>query len=165
MSQTKNDSNPCCPQFDTVPWDEKTHQWHDKLFIKDTIPQIFHMPLPGTINRTMGRMWEQAQQANAAPDLKDFLILAYDPSPWKSEYYLSVTKEVPGAENVKLTGIFLSKVFDGPYQDVPKWIKAMDTYVAQQGKTTQKYYLYFTTCPKCAKIYGHNYVVAFAQIG
>lgn len=165
MNQTQTAPEPCCPKFDTTPWDEKTHQWQDKLFIKDTVPQIFHIPLPGSINRTISRMWEQAQQASAAPDLKDFLILAYDPSPWQCEYYLSVTKEVPGAANVKLTGTFLSKVFDGPYQEVPNWIKEMETYVAGQGKTTQKYYFYFTTCPKCAKIYGHNYVVAFAQVG
>lgn len=165
MNQTKTNSNPCCPKFDTTPWDEKTHKWQDKLFIKDTIPQFLHMPLPGTINKTIGHMWEQAQQADATPDMKDFLMLAYDPSPWKSEFYLSVTKEVPGGENVKLTGTFLSKVFDGPYQNVPKWIKEMDRYIAKQGKTTQKYYFYFTTCPKCAKIYGHNYVVAFAQVG
>ncbi|MGE5605853.1 MAG: hydrolase [Bacteroidota bacterium] len=165
MNQTQTAPEPCCPKFDTTPWDEKTHQWQEKLSIKDTIPQIFHIPLPGSINRTISRMWERAQQAGATPDLKDFLILAYDPSPWKCEYYLSVTKEVPGAVNVKLTGTFLSKVFDGPYQDVPKWLKVMDTYVTSKGESIQKYYFYFTTCPKCAKIHGHNYVVAFAQVG
>lgn len=165
MSQAETISNPCCPKFDTIPWDEKTHQWQEKLFIKDSIPQLFHIPLPWTINQTMERMWNKAQEAQAVPDLKDFLILAYDPSPWKSEFYLAVAKEVPGTENVKLTGTFLSKVFDGPYQNVPQWIKDMDTYVATKGKTTQKYYFYFTTCPKCAKIHGHNYVVAFAQVG
>ncbi len=165
MSQKNSNAEPCCPKFDTTPWDEKTHQWQDKLFIIGTIPQLFHMPLPWTLNSTMSRMWNQAQEAGAAPDLKDFLVLAYDPSPWKSELYLSVTKEVPGTENVKLTGTFLSKVFDGPYNAVPKWIKAMETYVTSKGKQTHKYYFYFTTCPKCAKIHGHNYVVAFAQVG
>lgn len=23
---------------------------------------------------------------------------------------------------------------------------------------------HYTTCPKCAKLHGHNYVVAFAQV-
>lgn len=164
MSQKNTNNEPCCPKFDTTPWDEKTHQWQDKLFIKATIPQIFHTPLPWVLNQTMAQMWNQAQEANAAPDLKDFLLLAYDPSPWKSELYLSVTKEVPGVENVKLTGTFLSKVFDGPYNAVPKWLKELDTYVMSQGKTSNRYYFYYTTCPKCAKIHGHNYVVAFAQV-
>ena len=25
-------------------------------------------------------------------------------------------------------------------------------------------YFYYTTCPKCAKKHGHNYVVGFAQV-
>ncbi|MGE5582491.1 MAG: hydrolase [Bacillota bacterium] len=154
----------CCPKFDPALWDEKTHHWKEKLFIKDVIPQIFHIPLPSTMNRTIGRMWEQAQQAKAAPDLKDFLMLSYDPSPWKSQFYLAVTKEVPGTENVKLSGTFISKVFDGPYNQAPKWIKEMEQYVAAKGQTVKKHYFYYTTCPKCAKIYGHNYVVSFAEV-
>ena len=114
--------------------------------------------------RTVTRMWKQAQEAGAAPEMKDFLLMACDPSPWKSELYLAVTKEVPGARNVALTGTFFSRVFDGPYNAVPKWIKEMDTQIAGQGKAARKYYVYFTTCPRCAKTYGHNYAVVLAQV-
>jgi hypothetical protein len=110
------------------------------------------------------RMWKQAQEAGAAPEMKDFLLMACDPSPWKSELYLAVTSEVPGARNVALTGTFFSRVFDGPYNAVPKWIEAMDTDFAGQGKTAKKHYVYFTTCPKCAKTYGHNYAVVLAHV-
>jgi hypothetical protein len=161
----EKETTTCCPEFDPTLWDDQTHKWQEKLFIKDTVPQLFHIPLPWKMNQTISRMWNKARETNAAPDLKDFLMLAYDPSPWKSEFYLSVTKEIPGTENTKLTGTFLSKVFDGPYNAVPKWIQEMDQFVAAKGKTTQKYYFYYTTCPKCAKKYGHNYVVAFVQIG
>ena len=113
MTHENTDSNTCCPKFDPEPWNEKSHNWKDKLFIKDTVRQIFHMPLPSSIKKTICRMWEKAQDAKAAPGIKDFLLLAYDPSPWKSELYMTVTKEIPGAENVKLSGIYLSKVFDG----------------------------------------------------
>ena len=92
------------------------------------------------------------------------MCLAYDPSPWKGELYVAVTKEVPGAKNAKLSGTFISRVFDGPYNAVPKWIKEMDSYLAGQGKKASRYYFYYTTCPKCSKIHGHNYVVAFAQV-
>jgi hypothetical protein len=164
MSKENVEPNTCCPKFDPTIWDEKVHVWDKRLFIKDSIPQIFHMPLPWSINRVISRMWNTAQEAKAASELKDFLILAYDPSPWKCEYYMSVTKDIPGAENAKLSGTFLSKVFDGPYNAIPKFIKEMDEYVASKGRTTKKYFFYFTTCPKCAKLYGHNYIVAFAQV-
>jgi predicted nucleic-acid-binding Zn-ribbon protein len=78
---------------------------------------------------------------------------------------MTVTKDVLEEKMVKISGTFLSKVFDGPYNAVPKWIKEMDAYVASQKKSVLKYYFYYTTCPKCAKNYGYNYVVAFAQVG
>lgn len=154
----------CCPVFDTELWDNKIHEWVDKPFIRDYLPQFLHMPLPSMMGKVIGRMWKKAKDAGAAPEMKDFLLLAYDPSPWKSELYMNVTKEVPGAENVKLTGTFVSKVFDGPYNHVPKYLKEFQGYLDSTGKKAKKYYFYFTTCPKCAKKYGHNYIVAFAEV-
>ncbi len=164
MTRETTDSTECCPRFEPAPWDGAVHEWKDKLFIKGTIPELFHIPLPGVMKRIMDRMWKDAQDASAAPEIKDFLTIAYDPSPWKSELYMAVSKDVPGAENTKISGTFMTKVFDGPYNAVPRWIKEMDKFVASQGRMTKKYYFYYTTCPKCAKKYGHNYVVAFAQV-
>ena len=163
MDKTKENSE-CCPVFDPSPWENKTHNWVEKPFIRDYLPQLFHMPLPSMMGKVIGRMWEKAQDAGAAPEMKDFLLLAYDPSPWKSELYMNVTKEVPGTENVKLTGTFISKVFDGPYNHAPKYLKEAETYLSSQGMKAKKYYFYYTTCPKCAKKYGHNYIVVFAEV-
>jgi len=163
MSNDKK-NEPCCPPFDITPWEMKTHVWEDRLFIKGSIPLLFHMPWPPMIASLMGKMWKKAQDGDAAPDMKDFLILSHDPSPWKGDFYMSVTREVPGVENVKLSGTYMTRVFDGPYNAVPQWIREMDAYVAGQGRKVRDYYFYFTTCPKCARIYGHNYSVAFAQV-
>lgn len=168
MSENKNcggkEPGMCCPPFNPEPWQEKTLVWENKLFIKDSLSQIFHMPWPPMINKVMGRMWEKAKASEALKETDEFLCLAYDPSPWKCEYYLAVSKEVANAENVKLSGTFITKVFDGPYNHVPKWIKEMDAYLATKDKKALKYFFYYTTCPKCAKKYGHNYVVVFAQV-
>jgi len=64
----------------------------------------------------------------------------------------------------KLSGKFLTKVFEGPYQNAGKWAVEMKDYVASKGKELKKLYFSYTTCPKCAKAYGKNYVVLFAQI-
>ncbi|GEM_PF-5301778 len=37
-----------------------------------------------------------------------------------------------------MTGTFLSKVFDGPFNAVPKYIKEMDKYVSGQGEKVKK---------------------------
>lgn len=154
----------CCPKFDPKPWESREFVWKDKMFIMDSIPQFMHMPIFGGIDKVMTKLWNKAEESKAKPDNKDFLVLAYDPSPWKCEFYMTVTKEVSGIENAKISGTFVTKVFDGPYNDVPKWIKVMDKYLEGKEQKAIKYYFYYTTCPKCAEKYGHNYVVVFAQV-
>lgn len=163
MHNTDN-TDKCCPVFDPEHWESKTHKWENKNFIMETIPQLFHIPVPSYFGRAVTRMWELALAENASPDLKDFLLMAYDPSPWKSELYMAVNREVPGAKNIKLSGTYLSKVFDGPYNRIPQYIKEVDKYLEGIGKKAVKYYFYFTTCPECARKYGHNYIVAITEI-
>ena len=154
----------CCLRFDPVPWDNQTHIWKDRVFIKDSLPQLFHIPLPRTFASTIGRMWKTAQDAGAATSVQDFLLLNYDPTPWKGVFLMAVNHEVPGVENVKLSGTFQSKVFDGPHNAVPRYIKQMNAHLAQQGKVARNQYFYYTTCPRCATKYGHNYIVDFAEL-
>ncbi|MHB8972977.1 MAG: hydrolase [Pirellulaceae bacterium] len=45
-----------------------------------------------------------------------------------------------------------------------KWVREMQTYVDSQHRELQTLYFFYTTCPKCAKHYGKNYVVAFAKV-
>jgi len=64
----------------------------------------------------------------------------------------------------KMSGTFMSKVFEGPYKDAGKWAKEMDKYVRLKGKNPKKIYFFYTTCPKCAGYYGKNYTVLLAKI-
>ena len=97
-------------------------------------------------------------------DHNSFIVLSYDPSPWKGEHYFAVTKEVPGYEMERITGDFLTKVFEGPYKNAPKWIKEMEEFVKGEGRQVKKTYFFYTTCPKCIKVYGKNYVVAVSEL-
>jgi hypothetical protein len=56
------------------------------------------------------------------------------------------------------------KLFDGPFNKVPQYMRDMDIFLSQQGKLAKKFYFYFATCPNCARKYGHNYIVAFAEV-
>ena len=155
----------CCPKFDPAPYDNKVHEWKDKLFIKDSMRTFMHSPYPGSFGRVVTRMWKKIDEAGATPETKDFLMLCGDPTPWRSELFINATKEVPDAENVRLTGTYMSRVFDGPFRDIRKWVKEMFDWMKQEGKPVKNLYFYYTTCPKCAKKYGHNYVVGFAEVG
>ncbi len=164
MTGHGNPGKQCCPPFDPATLDGKTHVWDNKLFFMESVPQVFHLPLPWVLGRTIGRMWERAQAVKAAPAPEDFLLLTYDRSPWRAEWYLAVTAPVPGTEPVRLSGTFVSRVFEGPYSSAPKWMRAMEEYAAARGERIRRQYFYYPTCPKCARMYGRNYAVAFAQV-
>jgi hypothetical protein len=169
--KTRTEENPvfeesmvCCPEFDPTRWEHKKHVWTDKLFLKDSVPELFHLPLPSMYGKVITRMWEKASQHGALPEMKDFLLLAHDPSPFKGELFLAITRDMPGEEIIKLSGTFISKVFDGPYNKVPTYIKQTNEYLAFLKLKAKKYYFYYAYCPDCAKKYGHNYIVALAEV-
>jgi len=105
-------------------------------------------------------------RAIEAADAKaeNMIVLADENSLWGADVYIEVSKDIPGANMAIISGTFVSKVFEGPYRNVRKWIEEMKRFVAAKGKHVRKLYFYYTTCPKCAKKYGKNYVVILAQV-
>jgi hypothetical protein len=160
----QNEEVNCCPVFDPARWNEQMYTWDKKLFIRGTMPQILHFPLPGMIRRIMKKLWKQATEAGAEPSQEDFLMLTYDLSPWQCEFYMSVTRSVPGADNVVLSGTYFTKVFDGPFSRVPQYINEMDILLTQKDMLAKKYYFYEAACPLCERKYAVNNIVAFAEI-
>lgn len=151
----------CCPKFDPAPWDGKTFVFKDKLFLKAETVNFMHMPL--NLGPVMTRTWEAMGDAGAVPE--NFLVLSCDPSPWRAEHYFAVTEDVPGYEMVRMSGEYMAKVYEGPFKDIRKWMCDFEKYIKGKGGEMKKLYFFYTTCPKCAKHYGKNYVVAFAQVG
>ncbi len=65
---------------------------------------------------------------------------------------------------MSISGTFLCKVFEGPYSNIRKWSEEMKAFVESRAKRLKKLYFYYTTCPKCAKKYGKNYVAILAEV-
>lgn len=155
----------CCPKFNPEKWDEKTFIWKNKPFIKESIPTLFHIPFPPMIGKKITKMMDLADKAKRVSAKKDeILVLFHDPSAFRSEIYISVLGEVKDANNVKISGTFVAKVFAGPYNAIPKFIKQMNEYLAKKGKKAKDYYVHYAYCPGCAKKYGNNYMILFAEI-
>ena len=150
----------CCPRFDPKPWDEAALTWEGKRFVKDRVISFFHIPL--NYGAVMTRNIAAIEAANASPENR--VVLTDENSLWGADVYLEVTKDVPGANMATISGAFLSKVFEGPYRNMRTWIEAMKAFVQGKGKGLQKLYFFYTTCPKCAKKYGKNYVVILAHL-
>lgn len=150
----------CCPPFNPAPWDEKEHIWKDKLFVKDHVTSVFHIPL--NFGKVMVRNMEKIAQAQAL--MPEPLLLSDEKSLWGADVYIAVTKDIPNSEMARISGRFLTKVFEGPYKNIRTWMGQMDAFVKSKGQTTKKLYFFYTTCPKCAKFYGKNYVVLVAKV-
>jgi len=149
----------CCPKFEPKGWDGEIHEWAEKRFIKGKVCTLFYMPMNfgSVIRKLMGK------GAKAGANVPENLCLSDHTSKWNMDLYLAVDREVAGAENVTLSGKFLSKVYEGPYKDTGKWCKDFEEYAKKRGVAIRKRFMWYTTCPKCAKKYGKNYVVLIGE--
>ena len=161
QNQSNNPINEtgCCPKFNPKPWQGKEIIWDNKIFVKDRVASFLHIPL--NMGSKIVKNMKLIEAARAKP--AEQLMLCDENSLWGSDIYINVSKEVSGVQMATLSGTFLTKVFEGPYKNAGVWAKEMEGYVKSKGKTIEKLYFCYTTCPACAKAYGKNYVVLFAQ--
>lgn len=151
----------CCPRFKPEGWDLRHLHFDEKLFVRAETRSLAHIPV------NMGKVFERVQaqmEASGAFDPDDVIVLSRDLSPWKAEHYFAVSKPVDGEEMTTLSGDFITKVFEGPYREARDWMVQMEKVVEDEGKQPSEIYFFYTTCPKCAKVYGKNYVVGVARL-
>ncbi len=128
----------CCPRFNPEPWNEKEIIFNDRLFLKDHVRSIFHIPL--NFGNMMTRNMESIKAADALPP--EPLMLSDEKSPWGADVYIAVSKEIPGAQMEKISGTFLTKVFEGSYKNMGKWVKEMQGFVRSRGKEIKRMYFF-----------------------
>lgn len=111
----------CCPPFDErkARFDEKEIQWTNKPFVKDSTWCFMYVPL--NFGGAVKRAGAKIDAADAAVPDEEFILLSDMKSPWITNIYFSVTKDVvQNAEMIHLSGTFLTKVFEGPFKDFDK---------------------------------------------
>jgi len=151
----------CCPRFDPTGWDDQHLHFRDKRFVRVTTRSIAHVPLnmASVFRKTLAALEDADAQSE-----DDFIVLSQDQSAWTAEHFFSVNKPVEGQEIVQLSGDYVTKVFEGPYRDMRKWCAQMDELAGRDDADKNlPVYFFYTTCPKCQKYYGKNYVVGIAQ--
>lgn len=152
-------STGCCEPFDPAPWQDAEITWTNKLFVTDHVTSLFYIPL-----NFGSKMTKNSNLIDKAGAKRPTIVITGDDSLWGCNIYIDADKDIPGAKMTTISGTFLTKVFEGSYQNMGKWIKEMGAFVKAKGKETKKLYFYYTACPKCAKVYGKNYTVILAQI-
>ena len=160
MTSLANSKPECCPEFNPKPWDDQIFIWKNKKFIRDHVYSFFYMPL--NFGSVMKRLNRKVTEAGAT--IPDWLCLSDHTSKWNMDLYLAVDKEVKDSENTTLSGEFYTKVYEGPFRDTGKWCKDYEKLAANKGVAIKKWYMWYTTCPRCAKKFGKNYVVIAGKV-
>ncbi len=158
---TSDNTTGCCPRFNPEGWDGRHLHFTDKLFLRATTKSVMHIPV------NMGSVFTRVQKAAEAVDafdMDDFIVLSRDLSAWEGEHLFAVHRDVPGEEIVLLSGDFITKVFEGPYRNAEYWHRELEGMARAKGHEPAAVYFFYTTCPKCAKAYGKNYIVGVVQI-
>ena len=159
---TDRNETGCCAIPNIAEWDERELVFHDKRFVRMYTRSFLYMPL--NMSKVMAAIQAQASEAKATVPAQETMTLSRDLSPWKAEQLYAISKPVQGADNVTLEGSFLTKVFEGPYQNVKNWYGDLQKLAASRQRTITDTYFFYTTCPKCAKHYGKNYVIGLVKV-
>ena len=151
----------CCAVPNIAAWKDKEVTITNQQFIRMHTRSFLYMPL--NMSSVMTKIQKAAEDAGATMPPQEAMTLSRELSPWKAEQLYAVSKPVDGADNVTISGTFLTQVFDGPFKDAQKWYNALMEFAKTKGKEVETVYMFYTTCPNCAKHYGHNYVIGMAQ--
>jgi effector-binding domain-containing protein len=150
----------CCPPLEPERWDEQIQEWDNKLFVRAKVTCFLYIPL-----NFGSRMRKLVPKIEAAGTTMPYgMVLSDQTSPWRMELYIAVDKGVPGMPNVSLSGKYISKVYEAPYKEAGRLYKIFTTWVKEKGLEPGKVYVWYATCPGCAKKYGSNKMVFIAAI-
>lgn len=150
----------CCPKFNPKPWNGKIIEWKNKKFIKGKVFTLFYIPI--NFGGVMTKLMKKIDAVGVS--CVGNLTLSEHTSKWNMNLYVNVDKKIPDAENLTVSGKFLSRVYEGDFKETGKWCKDFEEYAKNKKIKIKKRYMWYTTCPKCAKKWGKNYVVILAKV-
>lgn len=151
----------CCPKFDPEGWDGRHLHFKDMPFVRATTRSLLHVPI--NMGTVFTRVQQNIEDAGAAPT-DGYLVLSRDLSSTEAEHLFAVSRDVPQEEMVTLSGEYMTRVFEGPYRHAKNWVHDMEVAAEAAGHTAKRVFMFYTTCPKCARAYGKNYIVGIAEI-
>lgn len=85
------------------------------------------------------RITEKVEKAGAS--ILNSMCLSDHTSKWNMDLYLAVDREISGAENVTLSGKYLSKVYEGDFKETDKWGEDFKAFAKGKGYEIKKWYM------------------------
>ncbi|WP_432798804.1 hydrolase [Poriferisphaera sp. WC338] len=158
----------CCPEYVVGSLADQVLEWNEKVFVKDRVRCLFHIPL--NFSAVMKRSGRPLIDAGLWQN--QMLVLSDEKSNWYSDVYIELEEdegvETPPlhakASRAKFSGKFVTKECEGPYQKAHVWAKDFRDELEAKGIQVNRILFNYRTCPKCAKKYGKNWIVLFAEV-
>lgn len=153
-------SEECCKIISPAEWDKKEIVWRDKPFLKSHYFAFLHVPvnIGAKITEGMKKIEEAGLQAEQ-------MVLSKNDGWFGADILIPIKTKTDIFDIELITGRFLTRLFDGHYGDMRKWIRETRTWCREKGFEPEEYIFWYATCPKCSKKRGDKaQVVVFAKV-
>ena len=150
----------CCPKLIKGDWDKKEVQWKEKPFYKTKYYSLFHIPINfgGVVRKAMEEITSRGL------DEEPVMMFSKEDSMFSATLLISLRRDAKDLETVKLSGRYISMIFENGYRQTSKWVGEVRRYVEGQGKVAKELLFWYVTCPRCAKKYGKTQTVIFTKV-
>lgn len=138
----------CCPLLEPQKWNDVQHIWNKKPSWWKPFPRSFTYPFQERMRKQSRGCGSELKMRALRRSRMTFCCWPNDPTAFESELYMSLTAEVPGGRNEKFTGTFHSRVFEGRYGDIIKFVNQTEQSLDANKMIAKKHYIYFPNCPK-----------------
>ena len=159
----------CCKILSPAEWDKKEIVWRDKPFYKSHYFAFLHVPV--NLGKKIIEGMKRIKEAGIAAEP---MVLSRNDTLWGADILIPIKNKTDIFEIELITGRFLTRLFEGHYGDMRKWIRETRDWCREKqslaagrekGSEPEEFIFWYATCPKCAKKYGDKVqVVVFAKV-
>ncbi|HLM84283.1 MAG TPA: hydrolase [Candidatus Bathyarchaeia archaeon] len=159
----------CCKILSPAEWDKKEIVWRDKPFLKSHYFAFLHVPV--NIGAKISEGMKKIDEAGLGAEQ---MVLSKNDGIFGADILIPIKNKTDIFEVDLITGRFLTRLFEGHYGDMRKWIRETRIWCREKqglaagrgkGWESEEFIFWYATCPKCAKKRGDKaQVVVFAKV-
>ncbi len=153
-------SQDCCKILSPAEWDKKELVWRDKPFYRSRYWSFLHVPV------NLGRkIIEGTRRIGEAGLTAEPMMLSRNDGLFGGDILIPIKNKTDVFDIELITGRFFTRLFEGHYGDMRKWIRETRDWCREKGFEPEEYIFWYATCPRCAKKRGDKaQVVVFAKV-
>jgi len=140
----------CCKVLSSAEWDCKELIWRDKPFLKSHYFSFFRVPV--NLGKKIVEGIGKIEEAGLADEQ---MMLSRNDSLWGADLLIPIKSKTDVFDIEMVTGRFLTRLFEGHYGDMAKWICETKIWCRGKGFEPEELIFWYATCPKCGPSGNH----------